>query len=80
MSTSLRTGAAAVAALLALAAVGACRPRPGPAADTSQRVAGERTVFTDSAMYRQVCAESDSGLTPENLPQPDEVRLFNLMM
>jgi hypothetical protein len=65
MSSTLRTRAvAAAAAILGLTASAACRPRPDRAADTSQRAAGARTVFTDSALYRQVCAEADSGMTP----------------
>jgi|SRR5688572_29825464 hypothetical protein len=59
---------------LALAALGAemlagCARKAPPAADsatvpaaTSAATAGA-TVFTDTAMFRRVCAEADSGLT-----------------
>ena len=63
---------------LALAALNAglpagCAKKAPPAADsgaartetTGAAAAIGTTVFTDSASFRRVCAEADSGLTPE---------------
>ena len=53
--------------VLAMTTVACARPaqdsgaaNPVPAAASARRAA---TVFTDSVLFKQVCAESDSGLT-----------------
>ena len=53
--------------LLLMTSVGACtRPAPSSTPPTEQKpgLVGDRTVFTDSALFRRVCAEADSGLSP----------------
>ena len=61
--------------VLALAGLGAgvlagcARKAPATAdsatgAATAAGAAGSATVFTDTAMFRRICAEADSGLTP----------------
>jgi hypothetical protein len=60
----------AVAALGASMLAGCARKTPPPTADSATGPAALRsaatgaTVFTDTAMFRRVCAEADSGLTP----------------
>lgn len=58
-------GAAAVLTVFALATGAGCRPQQGPTSDSEQPpTAREATVFTDTALYRRLCVEADSGLTP----------------
>ena len=45
----------------------ACGPRSAPVRDSGPRPAShERTVFSDTALYRDRCVEADSGLTPSS--------------
>ena len=59
---SLRTGFV----VLAVAALAGCaRPKPPSAVGVREASAtGTHTVFTDTAMFRRVCTQADSGLTP----------------
>jgi len=59
---SLRAGLAVVA-LVTLTACG--RPKPPSAPGTREiSTTGAHTVFTDTAMFRRICTQADSGLTP----------------
>ena len=50
------------AALLVAPLLLACtRPQAPPRAQRA--AAAERTVFTDTALFRRICAEADSGVT-----------------
>ena len=51
---------------LAAATLNACATarRPASAAPGTGRASAERSVFTDSLLFRQVCTQADSGLTP----------------
>jgi hypothetical protein len=43
----------------------ACSPRRPSATEVGRPgQVGNRTVFTDTMLYREICAEADSGLTP----------------
>ena len=45
----------------------ACGPRSAPVGDGGPRPdPRERTVFSDTALYRDRCVEADSGLTPSS--------------
>lgn len=53
------------AALALLAVVVGCSRHHTPVADThTPRTRSDATIFTDTALYRQICVEADSGLTP----------------
>jgi hypothetical protein len=61
-------GRALVLTLLGTGALAGCRgqkpPEPVTARQPATSRAGEATIFTDTALFRRVCAEADSGLTP----------------
>ena len=60
-----RVGAAMAGFGLFLAV--ACGPRPAPVRASGPRPdSHERTVFSDTALYRDRCVEADSGLTPSS--------------
>jgi hypothetical protein len=70
-----RRGVRAARPVLALAVLGAgalagCARKAPPAADSAAgraapaSAAAGATIFTDTALFRRVCAEADSGLTP----------------
>jgi hypothetical protein len=60
-------GLAAVLTVSGIALLAGCRPQRASAGDGGQPPAArEATVFTDTALYRQLCAEADSGLTPDS--------------
>lgn len=45
----------------------ACGPRSAPVSASGPRPdSHERTVFSDTALYRDRCVEADSGLTPSS--------------
>ena len=52
--------------VLIIASAGACtRPGRSNAPNRTQVAAVvDRTIFTDSALFRRVCTQADSGLTP----------------
>lgn len=65
VASSNRRGIDTLAMLGLLAVVIACSPHHAPAADTHPpKARGDATIFTDTALYRQICVEADSGLTP----------------
>jgi hypothetical protein len=49
-------------------ALPACRrqepPEPSSARQPAATPRADATIFTDTALFRRVCAEADSGLTP----------------
>ena len=59
---SLRAG---LALLVVSTLAGCARPNP-PSAVGAREVSatGTHTVFTDTAMFRRICTQADSGLTP----------------
>jgi hypothetical protein len=50
--------------ILALATCFVACVRKTPAPTPLQALKTDRTVFTDTALFRRVCLEADSGLTP----------------
>lgn len=54
----------AIGLALAASATACARPNAGPSAAESAPDSAERTVFSDTALYRQRCIQADSGLTP----------------
>ena len=61
---AFRFGCFALGIVLATVATGCARPgsdRSGALASSVE--SAERTVFNDTALYRQHCAQADSGLT-----------------
>jgi hypothetical protein len=52
------------ASILVVTIVGCARPiQPSVGAVVQSPSTAERTVFTDSAIFRRVCTQADSGLT-----------------
>ena len=58
---------ATIALPAALVLVLSCTAHPAPSADNEAAVnRRDATVFTDTALYRKLCVEADSGLTPKS--------------
>jgi hypothetical protein len=71
------------ASLVLLIGASACRPRPaavdGTSASAANRVA---TMFTDTALFRRLCVEADSGISPEQgrcTPRDQGLQLIRLI-
>lgn len=62
----MRSSHAARLAVFGAAAAAACAPRPAtPRPERAAAARGAATgVFADTALFRRVCIEADSGLTP----------------
>jgi hypothetical protein len=54
----------AIGLALAASATACARPNAGASAAGSAPDSVARTVFSDTALYRQRCIQADSGLTP----------------
>jgi hypothetical protein len=65
-STSASGTCRAMAAAATLAWSAACARPAHPTPDSAQPIHESRTVFTDSSLFRKVCAEADSALGPKS--------------
>lgn len=73
-----RSSVHAVGLLACLTILAACSPHRAALADSNPSAAPhDATVFSDTALYRQVCTEANSGLTPASgrcTPRDQSVR------